>query len=137
MSKKSVVGLVLLGLVMLGSFVVASPADFLGSWVNVDPNTGGLTKLIVAQQGGGYTVQGFGKCHPTDCDWGRTTLNLLGYSVTDTNPQWGLAVWNAGFKTTTLVIHVEGEQLVAETYDVFAPGDGRSNYRGLYLLKRS
>lgn len=142
MCRKIAIGLLLLTLGAMGSLtgpgllVKAAPADFLGTWVNVDQDTRGLTTLNIVTGGTGLMVQGFGKCHPTDCDWGFIPLNLFGYSVTDTNPTWGMATWDFGFSETTLVIHREGDQLIAETYTVFKDNSGRANYRALYLMQK-
>jgi hypothetical protein len=46
----------------------ASAFDYRSVWVNEDPNTRGITKLAIKNNG---TVRAFGSCHPTDCDWGR------------------------------------------------------------------
>jgi len=129
--------LLVLALLAISVSVAGGAKPFLGTWINVNPDTGGLTKLVIVQKGAGYTVRGFGKCHPTDCDWGIVNLHFLGYSVTDTDFQWGMATWDHGFKTTTLIINLEGDKMIAVTYDVFAPGDTRSNYRSTFLLKKS
>lgn len=61
-----------------------------GSWVNVDANTNAITKAKVRFQcqdlvingelyppGFPYYVHLYGKCHPTDCDWGEVGANRL------------------------------------------------------------
>lgn len=142
MYRRIAVGLLLLALGAIGSwvgsgiFVDAAPADFLGIWVNTDTDTGGMTRLIVSAAGAAYTVEGFGRCHPTDCEWGSTSFQLLGYSVTDMNPLWGFATWDFGFTDTYIVVHREGDLLVVESYDIFKDNSGRSNYRSLYLMRR-
>lgn len=62
-----------------------------GTWLNHDTNTGGVTKVVIDMDcvddtqsscSGGictivhgvkpiYTVKVWGKCHPTDCYWGK------------------------------------------------------------------
>lgn len=55
-----------------------------GNWVNADPNTNSLTRIelqFVCQDqvlngqpyppGPPWYMHLFGKCHPTDCDWGQ------------------------------------------------------------------
>jgi len=121
---------------LVGTIAWAAGSDFLGTWLNVDPNTGGLTKLEIWQSGSNYYVAGFGACVPTDCEWGTVDLHLMGSDIGDTNYRFGLAVWDHGFVVTYLVVQVEGDVLVAILYDVFAPGDSRANYRSIYLLKK-
>ena len=55
---------------------VADP--FEGSWVNVDKNTRGVTKAEIRAVGGHLVVQLWGRCHPTDCDWGMVPLEGAG-----------------------------------------------------------
>jgi len=52
---------------------------FFGNWENVDPATGGLTRLSITVTPSGLQGRAFGKCPPADCDWGlaaRRRLNL-------------------------------------------------------------
>lgn len=142
MNSKIAVGVLIFLFGIISSFtssrlVDAAPTDFLGTWVNVDQETRGLTALNIVLGAAGFEVQGFGQCHPTDCDWGFTALNFPDDSTGDTNITRGEAVWDFGFSETTLVIHLEGDQLVAETYTIFKDDSGRPNYRALYLMRRS
>jgi hypothetical protein len=45
--------------------------QFAGSWTNVDTNTGGITTLEIRVSGDSADVHAWGKCHPSDCDWGN------------------------------------------------------------------
>lgn len=62
-----------------------------GNWVNVDSDTRSLTRIeleFVCQDqiingepyppGPPWWVQVYGKCHPSDCDWGRVEAKRLG-----------------------------------------------------------
>lgn len=62
-----------------------------GNWENVDSNTRSLTRIqlrFVCQDqilngepyppGPPWWVHVFGKCHPTDCDWGEVEARRLG-----------------------------------------------------------
>lgn len=42
-----------------------------GTWINTDAATNSITKIIITNNN---ELQVFGKCSPTDCDWGKTTL---------------------------------------------------------------
>lgn len=45
--------------------------DFVGNWVNTNAATSNMTRLQVAKvNANALTFHGFGKCHPSDCDWG-------------------------------------------------------------------
>src|SRR3712207_1722848 len=85
----------LLGLVVMVS--TPQPAQALcstpqeqGNWVNANPNTNSLTRIqlrFVCQDqvlngqpyppGPPWYVHVFGKCHPTDCDWGEVGATKL------------------------------------------------------------
>jgi virginiamycin B lyase len=51
----------------------SGPAKYDGAWVNDDASTGGVTALIISHSINDITVHGYGKCHPTDCDWNTRT----------------------------------------------------------------
>lgn len=79
----------------VGTTLAAAPAHALcsgtspatGTWHNIDPNTNSITRVVVdwgcADQalcpvGGSCvypagSIRTFGRCHPTDCDWGTRT----------------------------------------------------------------
>ncbi len=74
-----------------------------GTWVNVDANTNSITKAKVRFQcqdlvingelyppGFPYYVHLYGKCHPTDCDWGEV-------GATRKNNGWLYTTYNHGF----------------------------------------
>ena len=48
-----------------------------GKWKNVDPDTRGLTTLDITVDGDRVKVHAWGKCHPTDCDWGVVDATAL------------------------------------------------------------
>lgn len=56
--------------------VTAAQPDFTaftGGWRSVDPDTRGITRIQIAPNpDGSFQVHAWGKCHPTDCDWGTT-----------------------------------------------------------------
>jgi hypothetical protein len=49
-------------------------AQYSATWVNDDPNTGGITKIIITNAGQTLNIHPYGKCHPTDCDWGTKSV---------------------------------------------------------------
>ncbi len=46
-----------------------------GTWVNNNLQTQGITKLIIAKAGNRHSVQLFQKCNPTDCNLGKRLLH--------------------------------------------------------------
>jgi len=86
-----------------------------GNWVNVDPNTRSITRATIeftcvdVVQAGvppppSWHVTLFGKCHPTDCPWGRVPgRDGSGGSIT--------ATYDQGFATRAVRITRVGARL--------------------------
>jgi hypothetical protein len=73
------VWLLLVGLPVAAVYAACSTPPEEGDWSNYDPSTRSITKVNVNHEcfewWGGltfefYTLHLYGKCHPTDCDWG-------------------------------------------------------------------
>ena len=60
--------------------VVHTADQFIGTWFNDDVNTSGITRVMIDMDGPLF-VHPFGKCHPTDCDWGTLSVNYTGEPV--------------------------------------------------------
>ena len=114
----------------------ASGNPFAGTWENVDSATGGLIRLTVTATLGGLQAHASGKCQPAACDWGTAPLNLLGFNVDDRNPSWAMASWDLGVSVTHLVAHLEGREMLAETYTIFKDQSSRANYRSSFRLRQ-
>ena len=99
--------------------------DISGTWVNTDANTSGITRLIVT---GNNIIQGFGRCSPQDCDWGKVTLTSLG-------PANFRAIFSWSFKRTTLSIHHSGSQLIVTSTDSYK--DGRPSRSTDYTFRKN
>jgi hypothetical protein len=103
--------------------------DFAGTWVNVDANTSGMTRLIVRQVNNSVvSFQGFGKCAPTDCDWG--VIN------TAFTPPRMVATWDFGYKKSIISVERSGVNLLAEVFDDYPPSDPRPDRTTNYTLRR-
>lgn len=102
------------------------PRDWIGEWVNADPETRSTTKVRIAVVDGIPTIQGFGKCHPTDCDWGATRLHLCARSGEEKQIV-GLASWDQTFKDHHMVIRLERGVLSIDSYDIYKDNSRRTN----------
>jgi hypothetical protein len=109
-------------------------AALVGTWTNPDVDTRGLTEIEITSDRAGYHVQAWGQCHPVDCDWGEVDLDVLGTAVTDNSAQYAIGSWDHGFKDTILTIDINDDELIADFYNVFKDGSGRSNYHQRYEL---
>ena len=65
-----------------------SPQDFVGYWINDDISTHNITKIFISISGDYFQVHAFGKCHPTDCDWGISTAKLSDANNGVLNVKW-------------------------------------------------
>ena len=126
-----VIALLFIGFPAYGEDVV-SPYDLVGTWINSDQDTRGITKILIitneTQEVEGITIKVWGKCHPQDCEWVPFPL------VYDTTPYF--AVYQADFKTTTLNFEPLSESLLnVHTMSMFTDGTGR-NHGDTYAFTR-
>jgi len=110
--------------------------NIIGRWNNCDKNTRGLVRLVLGTKGTTLTVQGFGACSPTPCDWGVVEGIAYGDSVVATEAIAFSAHYDFGFKETIVTGHLDNGTLIVETYDRFKDGSGRSNYYSRVYLCR-
>jgi len=119
---------------------LASMAQFAGSWTNVDTNTAGITKLDISVTGTNAKVHAWGKCHPTDCDWGTVQAQAFAPSVSSnvlSGADTLIAIFVTSFSQTTLVIKPSGNRLKVDSYDRFLDNSGRSNYLASYTFQKA
>ena len=110
--------------------------NIIGKWNNCDKNTRGLVRLVLGAKGTTLTVQGFGACVPTPCDWGVVEGIAYGDSVVATEAIAFSARYDFGFKETIVTGYLDNGTLIVETYDRFKDGSGRSNYYSRVYLCR-
>ncbi len=119
--------------------VFAAPQDFVGTWVNVDSNTRGITRFVVtAPQPNTLKVQVFGKCHPTDCAFGTAQLTTYGNNVQDPDHKEATATYNQSFANDFLTFALRGNsQILLQSFTQFTDNSARQNYFAQYRFKRS
>ncbi|HEY8300529.1 MAG TPA: hypothetical protein VIG48_01395 [Jatrophihabitans sp.] len=116
-------------------------AGALGSWTDVAP-TGGLVKLVIGGSQASPTIEAFGQCSPTPCDWGAVRSVTYGSTISSSTGAVVLAPYSFGFKHAQIVVqygvNAAGEaQLTVKTYNEFTDGSGRSNYVSTGVFRRS
>ena len=115
----------------------ATPAQFLGTWLNADPGTRGIVRLQITAGVHGMGVQTFGACVPTACDMGLTGLTTYGGSIADPDHKFGTAAYNFDFKQTALTFQLlDANTMVVDDYNLFTDGSGRQNYHSRELFKK-
>jgi hypothetical protein len=107
--------------------VVVSPAPLLGTWTNINPKTNDIVKVVIAAAGGGISVDTFGACVPTPCNWGSVAGADYAANVSSSPAVAFTAQYKFSFSTVTLVGHLQGPQLLVESFTIFTDGSGRSN----------
>jgi hypothetical protein len=112
-----------------------------GEWKNINSATRSMTRVTVGFGCGdvrlcdvdgscttgqtGYTLRPFGRCSPSDCDWGVRNATAMADG-------WYRAVYAFGFKTS--YVWVKTYQFYGLTYlrlyvlNDFAASDGRTDY---------
>jgi len=126
-------------LLLAANACLASIDQFSGHWANIDPNTRGIVAIDISVAGTSANVQAWGNCQPSPCDWGTVTAYpyASGVSSNPADVQALLAVFDAGFSETTLVLSLSGDQLKADSYDRFKDNSGRNNYAASYTFVKS
>ena len=128
----------------LGLAIVALSANgelqrFAGQWVNVDPASRGISKVQIETSGEVVRVRVFGRCHPSDCDWGWVTgLAYTAEGVDAELPSTAsavLATYEHGYSTRVLVIAFDSPTtLSVESFTQFKDRSGRSNVTSRVVL---
>lgn len=106
----------------------AAPPVLTGTWLCVEPEPRGIERLVLADAGGTLTVQAYGACQPSPCDWGVVRGHTYAADVESRHAVAFSASYTFDFKTALLTGHLEGPLLIVEFYNAFLAGDGRSDY---------
>lgn len=116
----------------MGQAAMAQPADFLGTWVNTNSNTRGITKLVVQKTAANnLQIRVFGQCQPQDCDWGETGLTTYGKSVQDSDHTGATASYRKSFANTLLTMELNPRSrslLNLNSFTEFTDRSNRQNY---------
>ncbi len=107
---------------------VLTLTSLVGTWVNVNPETPDIVKIVLTNNGGSLGVHAFGACSPTPCDWGQVPGQAYSASVAGGSAVGFTANYKFAFKNTILTGHLDGAHLVVDDFNVFTDGSGRSPY---------
>ncbi len=113
--------LLLMSGMLHGQDLAAAP--FLGEWVNKDADTRGITRASLKMANTGMMVQMWGKCHPSDCNWGQVR------ATPDAPDQDGPSVkviWEHGFKAVIQTLRIDNDgQLHVSSLTHYTDKSGR------------
>lgn len=117
-----------------------------GTWVNVNAATRSVKQIVIAPTRiGSVTVDAFGSCSPTLCEWGRVGAIVYGASVsakvgtTFQSRQRFLSggkEWSRVTLTGRVVRTTVGLRLTVRELTVFEDNSGRKNYTVTETFKR-
>ncbi|MGZ3769147.1 MAG: hypothetical protein ACXVCP_06700 [Bdellovibrio sp.] len=115
-----------LGFAMVSSHALATTSDFIGTWVNINPSTKGIVRIVIDSS---YNIRLFGACTPTPCDYGSVPMITYGSSVSDTNHTAGTAKFSFSFKMVEAVVYRNTpNMLILADFNQFTDNSGRQNY---------
>jgi len=114
----------------LSSFEKIPIDTLVGHWMNVDPDTQGITRIEIDRTGYGLRFRTFGSCHPTDCDWGVVLVPYTGVPV--------VVPYAFSSKSTTLTVTLEqiSDQLIVKSFDHYTDDSGRADSTNSYVFAR-
>jgi hypothetical protein len=118
-----------------------SVSNLTGTWVNVNPATGGVVKVIISNTILGLRIRTFGACSPTPCDHGTIAAEPFSKTVSSNIASGLSATYDHGFATVLVTAkrvaeYDGGSFLELETRTTFAPGDTRKNYTRTELFRK-
>lgn len=111
-----------------------------GTWRNINANTNSITRVNVRNEcsdvrlcdvngnctwNGGYFVRLYGKCHPTDCDWGQRKADRMSDGWIGTKYVHSWSTKHVRLKTYTYSGTV---YLRVWVHTDFTAADGRKDY---------
>jgi hypothetical protein len=100
----------------------------LGDWINTNPGSRGIVRVVVEARGGGLAIRAFGAGSPPR-DWGETAAEAL--YADGARSDHGMA-WTARYDFGFLESHLQGNVnqglLIVAAFNRFTDGSGRSSY---------
>lgn len=120
---------------LLTVLIVPAPAfgevsDFLGNWVNDDNAASGITRVVVTRASEGrLSIQVFGRCRPTDCDWGMRPAHAYRGAPDSDDVLRLTADFDAGFAQEHITLRpAPGGALYFDVLTDFTDNSGRKDY---------
>lgn len=108
-----------------------------GTWINTNPATGGITKIVLTKNGSELSLRVLGACAPEPCDWGEVRANVFADAPGSTEATSFTASYDFDFMSVRLLTYVVKGVLVVVSFNVFHDNSGRSNYFGKEFFFRA
>jgi hypothetical protein len=104
------------------------PEPLLGTWLNTNTATRGVSRAILSRQSGQIMVRIVAVGDPGLHDWGETEASLFVADASSSEAMAFSAFYDFGFMETQLQAHVRQGVLIIAKFDRFKDSSGRSNY---------
>jgi hypothetical protein len=104
------------------------PEPLLGTWLNTNTTTRGVSLAILSRQSGQIMVRIVAAGDSGSHDWGETEANLFAADASSSEAMAFSAFYDFGFMETQLQAHVRQGVLIIAKFDRFKDSSGRSNY---------
>lgn len=105
-----------------------APESLLGTWLNTNSATQGITRAILASKGGQVALQIFADSNPEVMEWGEAVASLFTADSSSTEAMAFSAFYDFGLMETLLQGHVRQGVLIIAKFERFKDNSGRSNY---------
>ena len=101
---------------------------FPGTWVNSNPETGGIARIIMEEEGGRLSLQVYAVGPDGLIDWGRADAEPFTASPSSRTGSGFACVYDFGFAETELqAMLLKGLMVLAQSHR-FKDGSGRMDY---------
>ena len=112
-----------------GAAAEINVTPMLGEWINTNPATRGIVKVVIRRDGDDVYIRVLGASSPTPCDWGEAKVDALyATGVQSADPMALTATYDFGFLETRLEANLSLGLLVIANFNTFRDGSGRANY---------
>jgi hypothetical protein len=109
----------------------------LGDWGNINPDAGGLVRIVITEEAGQLVIHPYGACHPDPCDWGEAPATAYARNVSDEKAVAFDAFFDFGFSETIVTGILRRRAMQVMSFSIFKDGSGRSNYVGIERFAKS
>jgi hypothetical protein len=104
------------------------PEPLLGTWLNTNMATRGVTSAMLSRKGEQIVVRIFAAGDPEPSDWGEAMVSLFATDASSPEAMAFSSFYDFNFMETQLQAHVRQGVLIIAKFDRFKDNSGRSNY---------
>jgi hypothetical protein len=114
------------------------PGGLRGTWKNVNPITGQISRFTITLKNDTAVLNCFGKVENGELDWGQTPCELFSSKVSSKEIEGFVSNYDFGFMETRVVGNVKYGVTTIQSYNSFKDGSNRNNYitREFFVLEK-